>query len=232
MLNIFAIVLIAVSPCAFWLWVIYLGDRCKPRQKRLMVRTFLLGLVVAAPVALIESSLYPGSVQQTLSVGTAFYVAFVVAGVTEETSKFLVVRLGAYNSVSFNQPEDGLIYAASAALGFASLENIIYVTNFGFQVILIRGLFSNLAHVLFSSMWGYPLALTKLGRIKNKFFTYGGLAAAVIAHGLFDFLFFTGTGYTYLVIPFFLAMAAVFVLMMRHANKISTCQLKSPTASR
>lgn len=232
MLNIFAVILIALSPCVFWLWVIYLGDRCKPRQKRLMVRNFLLGLVVAAPVALIESSLYPGSVQQTLSIGTAFYVAFLVAGVTEETAKFLVVRLGVYNSVSFNQPEDGLIYAASAALGFASLENIIYVTNFGFQAILIRGLFSNLAHVLFSAMWGYPLALTKLGIIKNKFVTYGGLAAAIIAHGIFDFLFFTGTGYTYLVIPFFLGMAVVFVMMMRHANKIATCQLKSPTASR
>ncbi len=224
MLNIFAIVLIAVAPCAFWLWIIYLGDRCKPGQKRLMLRIFLFGLVVAAPVALIESAMYPGSVQQTLSLKNAFYVAFIVAGVTEETAKFLVVRFGAYSSKLFNQPEDGLIYSASAALGFATFENILYIFNFGLQVILVRGLFSNLAHVLFSSLWGYPLALTKLGLIKNKAITYFGLAGAIIAHGLFDFLFFTGTNFTYLVIPLFLGMAAAFVLMMRHANKIATCR--------
>lgn len=226
MLNVIAIILIAFAPCAFWLWIIYLGDRCKPGQKRLMVRTFFLGVIVAAPVAVIESRLYPGSVQQTLSVGTALYVSFVVAGIVEETSKFLVVRLGVYNSLYYNQPEDGLIYSASAALGFASFENIIYILNFGFQVILVRGLFSNLAHVLFSSLWGYPLALTKLGTIKNKSVTYVGLAGAIIAHGLFDFLFFTGTVYTYLVIPLFLGMVVLFVLMMRHANKIATCQPK------
>lgn len=223
-MNILLIVLVAVAPCAFWLWIIYLGDKCKPRQKGLMIRTFFFGAAVAIPVALIESFLYPGSVQNNLSLATSAYLAFVVAGVTEESGKFLVMRFSAYTSPHFNQPEDGLIYTASVALGFATLENVIYVLSYGLQVILARGLFSNLAHVLFSSLWGYPLGLAKLGLIKNKYLVYLGLVGAMVAHGVFDFLFLTGTVYTWLVIPLFAGMVVVFILMMRHTNRISTCK--------
>ncbi len=221
MLNIVIIILAAIAPCAFWLWIIYKGDKYKPEPKRMVIRTFLFGMAVAIPVAIIESILYPGSVQGNLAVSTAAYVAFVVAGVTEEAGKFSVVRLSVYNSPHFEEPSDGLIYSAAAALGFASLENVIYVVSFGWQVLLVRGLFSNLAHVLFSSLWGYPLALTKLGMLKHKSFTYFGLVAAMIAHGIFDFLFFTGTLYTWLVVPLFVGMAVFFILMMIHANRHS-----------
>jgi protease PrsW len=144
-----------------------------------------------------------------------------VAGLVEESGKYFTVRVSVYNSPHFEEPSDGLVYSAAAALGFASLENIIYLLQFGWETILIRGLFSNLAHVVFSALWGYPLALTKLGMLKNKNLRYLGLLAAIIAHGVFDFLFFTGTVYTWIVLPFFLGMLALFILMMRHANRHS-----------
>jgi protease PrsW len=224
-LQIILIVLVALAPCAFWLWMIYLSDRCKPGQKGFIVRTFILGVAIGIPVAIIESVLYSGPIQGDISVSTAAYLAFVVAGVTEETAKFLTVRFSAYNSLYFSQPEDGLIYTAAVALGFATLENVIYLISYGLQVILARGLFSNLAHVLFSSLWGFPLGLVKLGYIKHKILIYLGLAGAIAAHGAFDFLFFTGTVYTWLVLPLFLGMMAAFILMMRHSNRIATCKI-------
>jgi protease PrsW len=224
-LGIILILLVAVAPCAFWMWMIYLGDKCRPGQKGLMIRTFFYGVGIAIPVAFIESFIYRGPVQGDISLAAAAYLSFVVAGVTEETAKFLTMRFGAYKSLYFSQPEDGLLYTASVALGFATLENVIYVFSFGLEVILARGLFSNLAHVLFSSLWGYPLGLTKFGFIKHKIFIYLGLAGAIAAHGVFDFLFFTGSVYTWLVLPLFLGMVVVFVLMMRHANRIATCKL-------
>jgi RsiW-degrading membrane proteinase PrsW (M82 family) len=221
MTNIIVLVLVAIAPCAFWLWLIYKGDRYKPEPRWLVIRTFLLGMGVAIPVAFIEAILYPGSIQGTLSVPTAAYVAFGVAGVVEETGKFFVVRVGMYNSPHFEEPSDGLVYSAAAALGFASTENVIYLVQFGIATILLRGLFSNLAHVVFSALWGYPLALHKLGMLKSRVVTYLGLVAAIIAHGVFDFLFFTGTVFTWLALPFFLGMVALFILMMIHANRHS-----------
>lgn len=220
MVQIVSIILVAVAPCAFWLWLIYKGDKYQPEPKFQIIKVFLLGAAVAIPVSIIESLLYPGSLQGKLALSTAAYVAFGVAGVTEEVAKFLSVRIGVYSSRFFNEPSDGLVYAAAAALGFASLENVVYIINYGWQVILLRGMFSNLAHVLFSALWGYPLALTKLG-IKSKMWVWLGLIAAIAAHGLFDFLFFTESVFTWLVIPFFLAMIVVFILMLRHSNRVS-----------
>jgi protease PrsW len=220
MLTIGSLILVAVAPCAFWLWLIYKSDKYQPEPKFQIIKLFLLGAAVAIPVSIIESVLYPGSVQGKLALSTAAYVAFVVAGVTEETAKFLTVRIGVYRSRFFNEPSDGLVYAAAAALGFASLENIVYIINYGWQVILIRGMFSNLAHVLFSALWGYPLALAKLG-LQPKALVFLGLVGAIAAHGLFDFLFFTESAFTWLVIPFFLAMIVVFIFMLRHSNRIS-----------
>jgi RsiW-degrading membrane proteinase PrsW (M82 family) len=219
-LNILIIFLIAIAPCAFWLWLIYRWDKYKPEPKRLVIRTFIIGMVIAVPVAFIESILYPNAPQNTASIQSAAYLAFVVAGFTEELAKFLVVRWSVYKSTHFEEPSDGLIYSAAAALGFASLENLVYALQFGWQVILVRGLLSNLAHVLFSSLWGYPLALGKLGMIQKRY-TWIGLIAAMIAHGIFDFLLFTTSSYTFLVIPLFIGMITLFVFMMRHANRHS-----------
>jgi len=219
---ILAIVLVAFAPAVFWLWLILRGDRYAPEPRRLIIRTFFLGLAVAIPVALIETALYPGSIQNISSLTSILYLAFVVAGTTEEIAKFLVVRLSIYNNPRcFEEPSDGLVYSAAAALGLASLENVVYVLAFGFEVILIRGLFSNLSHVLFSAFWGYPLALYKTGKVKSIPLVISGLITAIIAHGVFDLLLFTGSIYTWLVIPFFLLMVAIFILLFRHANKIS-----------
>ena len=59
-----------------------------------------------------------------LSLGETAYLAFIVAGFTEELFKFLVVRTTIYKSPYFDEPIDGLVYSSAAALGFASLENI------------------------------------------------------------------------------------------------------------
>jgi len=220
MLQIGSIILVAVAPCVFWLWLIYKGDKYEPEPKSQIFKVFLLGAGIAIPVSIVESILYPGSMQNQLSIPTAAYIAFGVAGVTEEAAKLLSVRIGIYRSRFFNEPADGLIYAAAAALGFASMENIIYILNFGWQVILVRGMFSNLAHVLFSVLWGYPLALVKLG-IRPKGLVWLGLTGAIAAHGLFDFLFLTSSAFTWLVIPLFLAMVVIFILMLRNSNRIS-----------
>lgn len=212
----------ALAPCLFWLWIIYKGDRYQPEPKSLIIRTFFLGFAIAIPVAIIEAIIYPDSLPENpTSLAATVYLAFVVAGVTEEFGKFFVVRKSMYGSRSFEEPSDGLVYAAAAALGFASLENIAYMLSFGWEVILVRGLISNLAHVLFSSLWGYPLALHKLGILKAKYFIWLGLFIAIVAHGAFDFLLMTQSLYTLWVIPLFIGMVVLFILMMRHANKIS-----------
>ena len=77
-----------------------------------------------------------------------------VVGPVEETSKFLAVRLGAFRSLYFDEPRDGLVYAVAASLGFASLENLVYILQFGPEVMVGRAPLSTLAHVIFRKLLG------------------------------------------------------------------------------
>jgi protease PrsW len=221
LLHLLILVMIALAPCVLWLWIIYKKDKYAPEPLWLVIRTFLVGAGMAIPAALIEYVLLPTSLQENLTLASAAYQAFLVAGVTEEAVKFLAVRSTVYKSVHFEEPSDGLVYAAAAALGFAALENVFYLLSYGWATILVRGLSSNLGHVLFSCLWGYPLALTKLGRLKSRVWVWLGWLAAVLAHGIFDFLLMRSNGYSWLAIPFFVAMLVIFLLMFRHANKHS-----------
>jgi RsiW-degrading membrane proteinase PrsW (M82 family) len=186
-------------------------------------------MVVAIPVAALESFLvwlanpdvfFSGGTS-TYTMATAAYMAFVVAGLTEELGKFVVVRRTVYNSPYFDEPMDGLIYSSAAALGFASLENFGYLLSFGWELILIRGPYSTLAHVLFAAMWGYPLGLSKIREGGARHWVWFGLVGSMIAHGLFDFFLFTGGSYSLLSLPVFVVSGVLFIIMLRRANRLS-----------
>lgn len=229
-----ALLVLAFAPGIFWLWMVRRRDRYRPEPRALVIRTFLWGMIVAIPVAIVEALLLflasPGSfgpgATAPPSIGTIAFVSFVVAGVTEELGKFLVVRHTVYHSPYFDEPMDGLVYSSAAALGFASLENVGYLLAFGWQAILVRGPFSTLAHVLFSVMWGYPLAQRKVRGHGLKGRLLLGLIASMVAHGLFDFLLFREDTYSLLVIPLFLAGGGLLLLMLRHAARVSPYRSK------
>lgn len=221
---------LAFAPGIFWMWFIYRWDRHQPEPRWLVVRSFLWGMVLVIPIAIIEFLLILGSLgsqglsqigNANLSLGNIAYESFIVAGVTEELGKFLVVRLFIYKSPYFDDSTDGIIYASAVALGFATLENIGYTLTYGWQVILVRGPISTFSHVLFSAVWGYPLALRKIGYPKATRYIWLGLIGAMVAHGFFDFLLFTQSWYALLAIPLLAGMVIGLNLMLRHSRRIS-----------
>lgn len=223
------IIVLAFAPGIFWLWLVYRRDRYRPEPRSLVVRTFLWGMVVAIPVAALESFLiwladpdtFLSGANSTPSLAATAYMSFVVAGLTEELGKYVVVRRTVYGSPYFDEPMDGLVYASAAALGFASLENFGYLLSFGWEVILVRGPYSTLAHVLFAAMWGYPLGLGKIREGGARRLVWFGLIGSMIAHGLFDFFLFTGGIYSWLSLSVFLASGALFIIMLRRARQLS-----------
>lgn len=229
-MALLTILVLAFAPGIFWLWLIYRADRCRPEPRWLIIRTFLWGMAVSVPIAVMESILYPASLSDvepnSLSIGTQAYIAFVVAGVTEELGKFLVVRKTIYKSQYFDEPYDGIEYSAAVALGFASLENVGYMLSFGWETILMRGFFSVIAHVLFAAVWGYPLAICKVRHGCVRWYVWFWLVAAMAAHGLFDFLLFSQNWYTLLIIPLFIGAVVIFIGFIKRANRLSPCNLE------
>ena len=197
-----AALIVPMIPGVIWLWVIYKTDWYEPEPKRLVLATFALGIVALAPAFGIERLIgmaYPflRYIEAAAATGVMAPIptaigCFLVIGPCEEIAKFLAVRLFVYRNKEFNEPLDGIIYAAAAALGFASLENVLYVldqqgghVHIDWRALAIRSLFALPGHVIFSTTWGYALGRKKFDA---TFRVWPMVALAALLHGLYDFL--------------------------------------------
>ena len=246
-MRLLLIPVLGLAPGLFWLWLIYKGNKYRPDPKWLVIRTFIFGMLAIIPVSVIEVALilpyvfthieqfkdFTISGMSNLSLGEMAYVSFIVAGFTEEIFKFLVVRTTIYKSPYFDEPIDGLVYSSAAALGFASFENVGYLIQFGWETALVRAPITTLAHVVFSAIWGYPLALRKLNRKNSSVWLWLGLLGAMAGHGMFDFLTFQQDGSLKSLplliglIVLFGGMIAFFVFLVRRSQKTSPYKEKN-----
>jgi protease PrsW len=171
------LLVLALAPAVFILWYVLRKDCYEPEPLRLVVWIFLLGALAVIPAALIESPF-----SDTLVLGS------VVAPVVEELAKFLVVFLFVYHRAEFNEPMDGIVYAAAASLGFASVENLVYVLDGGAAVGVLRAVASVPGHVIFSCVWGAALGIAKFRPASHRAgIIAAGLAGAMLLHGIFNF---------------------------------------------
>ncbi|MEX2598785.1 MAG: PrsW family glutamic-type intramembrane protease, partial [Dehalococcoidia bacterium] len=133
-----ALVLIAFTPGIFWLWFYTRLDKYRPEPRRLLAMAFFLGMLSTIPAGILNTLFIDESVlDQTAALASVAMAMLLVVGPVEETSKFLAVRFGPYRSRYFDEPIDALVYGAAASLGFASLENLMYVLTFGPEVMIL-----------------------------------------------------------------------------------------------
>jgi RsiW-degrading membrane proteinase PrsW (M82 family) len=178
---------LAFAPGLFWLWYFYKKDKLEPEPLTLIRKCFLWGMAVVIPVAAIEQLL------------TSSYIVglLILAPIMEELAKFLPVRLAVYPIAEFDEPMDGVVYAAAVALGFASVENIFYLyaeyqKSYGSlaTIMILRAFLSVPGHALFSIMWGYALGVAKfmVDRDRARKVVVAGMLSAMGMHALFNSL--------------------------------------------
>ncbi|MBC7958891.1 MAG: PrsW family intramembrane metalloprotease, partial [Vallitaleaceae bacterium] len=115
----------AITPGIALALMIYFYDRFDREPFMLILKLFLFGIFVSIPVLFVEMLLSLGNIFPGM-LGIA-YTAFIVAGLTEEFFKrWVVLRIGFKHS-AFNEKLDGIVYAVMTSLGFATLENVMYV---------------------------------------------------------------------------------------------------------
>ena len=217
----------------FWLWWYYRQDIFDKEPKRFVLLIFVLSMPLSVLSGLLEYTLDQGS--GTYSEHSGFFVAALfylgVVAVIEELAKFFVVFTVAYPNKAFNEPMDGIVYAAAAAVGFASFENVFYVLNKGPLVLLLRGPFSTLGHVLFSALWGAALGLSlnEPSRPTRFRMITTGLVLSILAHGTYNILIslsqpFFGTGWEWLSLSgifFLFGLYVVVAMKISYALRVS-----------
>ncbi len=218
----------------FWLWWFERQDIYDKEPKRFLGLIFILSMPLSVLAGLLEYTLDQGSGQ--LSEKSGFVVASLfylgVVAVIEELFKFFVIFTVAYPNRFFNEPVDGIVYAAAGALGFASFENAFYVLDRGPLILLLRGPFSTLGHVLFSALWGAALglALQETERSRRIRLVVGGLVLSILAHGGYNIFIslghpFFGPGLEWLSLSGILFLMVLYFFVasrIRHALHISS----------
>lgn len=200
--SILILIALAIAPGLFLLWFYYKKDVYEPEPKKLVIKTFIFGALIAFPVSIIESIFVsPSKIILNGDFLQLFIYAFLVIATTEEFGKFFVVKSVAYNSPEFNEIMDGIVYAVASALGFATLENIFYVMEGGVTTAIARAILAVPGHAFFGGLMGYYMGLAKFNKDKEYSLLGTGLLLSIIAHGTYDFLLFTNTIFAVLVIP-------------------------------
>lgn len=125
-----------------------------------------------------------------------FTFSFLVIAFSEEFVKYLFLRYYAFPKAVFDEPMDGIVYATMIGMGFATLENILYVlvrptdVQLAFQIGMMRMLTAVPAHAIFAISMGYFVGWAKFADQQRNRYLLFGLTSAVFLHGVYDFLVF------------------------------------------
>lgn len=185
---------IALAPAFIIMIYIYFKDKYEKEPIRLLLKNFGLGASVSIIITLIVGSVgnyfYP--ITDPLSILQQFVKAFVIVALVEEFSKYVIVRYFAQRNKEFDEPFDGIIYAVMVSMGFAAIENILYVFQFGMQNGILRAFTAVPAHATFGVLMGYFMGKAKFAKTKKDKIRLNltGLLIATLFHGAYDFFLF------------------------------------------
>jgi RsiW-degrading membrane proteinase PrsW (M82 family) len=181
---------LALAPGAAIILYIYLKDKHEREPLSLLFISFMYGIVSTIITLMISLPVNMLFILRANDVVDEFYSAFFKVALVEEFSKFLFVRFILFRNRNFNEPFDGIVYAVMVSMGFATLENVLYVFQFGYEVGILRMFTAVPAHATFGVLMGYFLGKAKFSHRKNLFYSLIALLAPTLFHGAYDYFWF------------------------------------------
>ena len=216
------LLLAALVPAAFLMVQVYRLDRIEKEPAGLLLKLALFGALSGLAAGAIEGAL-TRVLDVTLGGSTLRLVLenFLAVALVEEACKRWVVLKFAWNHPAFDYRFDAVVYCVFSALGFAALENILYVAEYGFAVAVSRALLSVPGHCFFAVYMGIYLGQAKMAeRAMQRYYielpdeTPGqylraSLLVPTLLHGFWDFSLSVG-GWL-MTILFYLFVLAFFI---------------------
>ena len=217
---------IALLPAVVLVVYIYRKDRTDKEPPALLAKLLGYGALSCLPAIVVELIL--SAVIERLNVRNVclgyFLEAFVVAGLTEETCKFLFLRT-TWRSPAFDYQFDAIVYAVMVALGFAAFENVKYVYSYGFATGLVRAVTAVPGHAIFGVFMGYFYGYAKLsdywGRDEDrKAYLALSVVVPVLLHGAYDFIAtYEYDGYAWIFVAFVVLLFAAAYRMIKKLSR-------------
>ena len=231
-MNIFIGIIASIIPVAIILGVIYNMSEVKKQPLWILGLLFLGGIISWIMVRYVSkvlgNDIYMSQMEVNENLGDKgfFIVSFGIIAFIEELSKYIVVSIMCFKNKYFKNPYDAIMYAVCISLGFAFVENIMYINNFGISVAVSRAIFSIPAHASFGIIMGYYLGMSKLCKDnENKSYSaltlYSAFFIPFIFHGFYDFLLNFNTQSVYIIFLIYVIIMYLFVIyLLFRLNKV------------
>jgi len=172
-----------------WLKYIIKLDMFDAEKKRYIVLIFVLSMIFTVlsdfPYELAHKL---GYINSPTPYKSFLYSVFVI-GLIEETIKLIPLLILLKFTKAVDEPYDYIFYASASALGFAFIENTMYLSNYGLTIVSARAFYATVLHMVLSSFIAYGLFLIKYKHIKiNAVFIFlFFFLLAIFSHGFYDF---------------------------------------------
>jgi RsiW-degrading membrane proteinase PrsW (M82 family) len=189
-MNALALFALALAPGAAIMLYIYLKDKHEREPVGLLLISFLYGGLSAIMTLFISWPVEALIILKPDDAVHQFFNAFFKVALIEEFSKFFFVRFILFNNRNFNEPFDGIVYAIMVSMGFATLENVLYVYQFGLATGILRMFTAVPAHATFAIIMGFFLGKAKFSHRKVLYYSIMALLAASLFHGSYDYFLF------------------------------------------
>lgn len=212
------LIILSLAPVFIIAGYVYFCDKYEKEPVKLLFFALLAGAIIVIPILFVE--LFFSKIGDAFNgLLAAAWNAFVVAAFSEELFKYIALYLLIWKSPEFNEKFDGIVYAVYVSLGFAAVENILYVTGNGFSTGLTRAITAVPAHAIFGVTMGFYFGMAKFyekeqARLKRK-----ALVLPIVLHGIYDFILFTG--YAWLSIVFIGFVIYLYVSGLKRIKKLS-----------
>ncbi len=215
--NFIVVLLLAFLPSVLWL-IFFLKEDRHPEPKRLLIFTFCAGALVSV-IALILQLAFQKFIAQPLN---AFLLLIFGLALIDELFKFLRAHWSDKNEPAFDEPANAKIYTITAALGFATIENIFIMSDkisyltlnsiiLSVSTLGFRFIGATLLHGLAAAFTGYYWALgRRIG--KARAYIAFGLGIATLAHFVFNYLIYRFEDINLLYPSIFLVFLAILIL--------------------
>ena len=168
-------------------------DKVEKEPATLLIKLFALGMLSCVPASFVEGvGMVPIDLIARSRIMNSMLTYLVLVPFAEECSKYVMLRT-TRNNPNFNYTFDGIVYGVMVGLGFATLENILYVLTEGtYTIAIMRGILSVPLHCTCGIFMGYYYGVAKGLEVKGlmgraTFSRRLSIAIPWIIHGLYDF---------------------------------------------
>lgn len=197
-MNTLLLLLLSVLPGLIIVLYIYWRDRHDREPIFYLTICFVFGMLSTYPAIKMEEfgmrdlGIYNAIHDPFMT----FTFTFVVIAFSEEFVKYVFLRYYIFPKADFDEPMDGIVYSVMISMGFATLENVLYVViradtiEMAFQIGLLRMITAVPAHATFAVLMGYFVGLAKFSKNKGNLYLVIGLVGAIVLHGTYDFFIF------------------------------------------